>query len=65
MNYTEWKIIFSLQVDYCELHNFPNFLPENGYCYRCACALEPLISRFVASTTHITRCPRCNRSWCE
>lgn len=58
------------QRKYCNKNGFPNFAPQDGYCYFCnriiyANRFERGYSIEYAATHLITGCPHCHGSYCD
>ena len=65
------------QMKYCEETGAPHFAPRNGTCWNCGLNIyeehrnkyNPDIPSGIdverASTSLVTGCPHCNRSYCD
>lgn len=62
-----WKAIRA-QHKFCNENKVHEYAPNNGVCYRCGRNIY--MGKFgfsveQASSTHVTYCPYCNRSFCD
>lgn len=53
------------QVKYITRQKLPHFAPPNGVCWCCYRQIYDCISYKRASTSLITGCPHCHRSYCD
>lgn len=56
------------QEKYCSKNKLPHFAPHNGNCYICGKNIyegQLAISVEQASSSLITGCPYCGRSYCD
>lgn len=59
------------QRKFCEEKKYPMFMPSNGSCWWCGKDVTARRNQSeeeafkTASTTHITGCPHCHRSFCD
>lgn len=53
------------QKAYCEVNNFPLFVPMGGSCYNCHRNVYDWWGVETCGRMHITGCPVCNTSFCE
>lgn len=58
------------QAKYCEENGYPHFAPRNGICLHCSRQIydtdyEAGITTEEASSTLVTGCPYCNKSYCD
>ena len=53
------------QKNYVGRENYPFFAPPNGVCWCCHRQIYERISYKSASTSLVTGCPHCHRSYCD
>lgn len=61
----EIKNKIKLQKDFCKENEYPNFAPEDGFCWSCGHQIYNDISEKEASSELITGCPVCRKSYCD
>jgi hypothetical protein len=53
------------QTKFVKEKGYPYFAPQNGHCWNCRGQIYNSITLEEASTTLITGCPNCCRSYCD
>ena len=62
------------QADLCKTKQYPHFAPTSGICYNCKKNIYEQIDRGTyktgisvesATSSLITGCPHCNRTYCD